>query len=116
MSRFESDKQELLKTVLEPLLEDFAKWFTRSRSFLESHEIDFLSEEAQSQLLERVITAQQEVQAAQVLFQATSAQVGIEPNLLFPWHTLVTECWEISRRWHAQHSVTITASSPVGRD
>jgi hypothetical protein len=102
MSMFEPTEQELLKTVLEPLLEDFAYWFTRSRSLLESEDIDFLTEAQQRDLLSRVKTAQQEVQAAQTLFKAMDGQAGIEPRTLFPWHHLVTECWQVARRWRCQ--------------
>ncbi|MCP2730827.1 DUF2605 family protein [Limnofasciculus baicalensis] len=30
-----------------------------------------------------------------------SCQVGIEPATLLPWHRLVAECWEVSRRWRS---------------
>ncbi|MBE9106520.1 DUF2605 family protein, partial [Nostoc cf. edaphicum LEGE 07299] len=33
---------ELLKTVLDPLLEDFQHWFTRSRHLLETEELSFM--------------------------------------------------------------------------
>ncbi len=103
-------EQELLKTLLTPLLEDFQYWFGRSRSFLETERISFLSTEQQSNLLARVKQAQQEVQTAQMLFQATQGQVGIETSTLMPWHHLVTECWQISMQWrttnrHLQHKM-----------
>lgn len=95
---------ELLKTVLQPLLEDFQYWFGRSRSFLENERISFLSTEQQFQLLERVKQAQQEVSSAQMLFQATGGQVGIEMTALMPWHNLVTECWRVAMRSRAEQS------------
>lgn len=99
---FKPTEQELLKTVLKPLLEDFAYWFTRSRSLLESEDIVFLSEAQQRDLLSRVKIAQQEVQVAQMLFEAMDGQAGVEPTTLFPWHQLVTECWQVARQWHCQ--------------
>jgi Protein of unknown function (DUF2605) len=94
---------ELLKTLLQPLLEDFQYWFEQSRSFLESQEIDFLGIEQQADLLARVGQAQQEVSAAQMLFQATDGKVGVETAALMPWHRLVTECWQVATRFRMEH-------------
>ena len=99
MENLPLSEQELLKTLLQPLLEDFQYWFGRSRSFLETERISFLTTEQQSNLLARVKHAQQEVQTAQMLFQATDGQVGIESATLMPWHHLVTECWQIAMQW-----------------
>lgn len=104
MYQSEPSAQELLKTVLAPLLEDFLYWFSRSRSLLETENITFLSEEQQSDLLERVKHAQQEVSTAQILFRATSGQVGIDTATLVPWHQLVSECWQVGARWRATTS------------
>lgn len=87
---------ELLKTVLEPLLEDFQYWFSRARVLLESENISFLSSDEQANLLERVTQAQQEVSTAQMLFKAFDEQAGVEPSMLLPWHNLVAECWQVS--------------------
>lgn len=95
---------ELLKTVLQPLLEDFKYWFGRSRSLLETERISFLSIEQQSNLLNRVKQAQQEVSTAQMLFQATGRQVGIDMATLMPWHRLVTECWEVGMRFRSEQA------------
>lgn len=89
---------ELLKALLEPLLDDFQYWFGRSRSLLESQEIAFLGQEQQAELLGRVIAAQQEVIAAQMLLKATDGQVGVDTAVLMPWHQLVGECWRVSMR------------------
>lgn len=88
----------LLKTVLEPLLEDFQYWFGRSRTLLETEEIAFLGAERQADLLERVLLAQQEVRAAQTLLKLTDGQAGVEMQVLMPWHKLLTECWQVSAR------------------
>ena len=55
---------ELLKTILEPLLEDFQYWFDRSRNFLETEQISFMSNQEQSDLLRRVKEAQSELNTA----------------------------------------------------
>jgi cytochrome c peroxidase len=94
-------EQELMKTLLEPLLEDFQYWFTRARTLLESEAIPFLSEQEQKNLLDRVIEQQKEVTSAQILFQAMGQQVGIEMKALMPWHQLVMECWQVSLRLRA---------------
>lgn len=95
---------ELLKTVLQPLLEDFQYWFGRSRSFLETEQLSFLGTEQQSDLLARVLQAQQEVSTAQMMFQATGGQVGIDMAALMPWHELVTECWKVAMRFRSEQS------------
>ncbi len=94
-------EQELLKTILEPLLEDFQYWFSRSRQLLESERITFLSVEEQAELLERVKLHQQEVQTAKILFEATGKQAGIDTRALVPWHKLVAECWHVSMKWRS---------------
>ncbi|NJN86941.1 MAG: DUF2605 domain-containing protein [Leptolyngbyaceae cyanobacterium SL_7_1] len=95
---------DVLKTLLTPLLEDFQYWFERSRVLLETQTIQFLGEEGQTQLLERVKQAQQEVSVAQTLLNATDGQVGVETAVLMPWHTLVTECWQVAVRFRLEQS------------
>lgn len=92
-------EKELLKAILEPLLEDFQYWFSRSRSLLESEQVSFLSPQEQAELLERLKSAQQEVSTAQMLFKATGGQAGIDTAALAPWHQLVTQCWQVGMRW-----------------
>jgi hypothetical protein len=99
-----SSDAELLKSLLEPLLDDFQYWLGRSRLFLEKEEISFLEGEQQADLLARVITAQQEVSTAQMLFRATDGKVGVETAVLAPWHNLVTECWQVAMRWRTEQS------------
>lgn len=93
---------ELLKTVLQPLLEDFQHWFGRSRALLETETLTFMTPSEQTGLLNRVRQAQQEVRTAQMLFQATQEQVGIETSVLMPWHKLVTECWQVAMKFRVQ--------------
>lgn len=95
---------ELLKTILEPLLDDFQYWFGRSRTLLETEIISFLDTEQQSELLNRVRQAQQEVSTAQMLFKATGGQVGIDMAALMPWHQLLTECWKVAMRFRSERS------------
>ncbi len=101
---------DLLKTVLQPLLNDFQYWFKRSQLLLETESLSFMSVAQQTDLLERVRQAQQEVGTAQMLLQATNGQVGVETAVLIPWHHLVTECWQVGMRhrrehpsWHQDH-------------
>lgn len=99
MSTDRPTEKELLKTVLEPLLEDFQYWFERSRSLLESEQMPFFSEEEQARLLARITRSQQEVQTAKMLFQATEGLAGIDSKMLLPWHQLVAECWNVAQKW-----------------
>jgi Protein of unknown function (DUF2605) len=89
-------EQELLQTILQPLLVDFDYWFTKSKELLEREQIAFLSNLAQAELLDRVKQAQQEVTVAKLLFQAVDGQAGIEPSQMVAWHKIVTECWHVS--------------------
>lgn len=104
MSNSYPTEQELLKTILEPLLEDFQYWFSRARTLLKSEKISFLSDEEQAKLLERVKGSQQEVSAAQALFQAMGGQAGIDTATLVPWHQLVAQCWQVAMRWRSLKS------------
>ncbi len=111
MPQSQPSEQELLKTLLQPLLEDFQYWFSRSRSLLETEDLTFLSEEQQSDLLLRVQQAQQEVATAQMMFQATNGQVGVETSTLVPWHRLVSECWQVGMRWRTMASTAPSSES-----
>ena len=97
---------ELLKTVLQPLLEDFEYWFARSRTLLETERLPFLDEQDQSDLLARVKLAADEVQAAKMLFTVAEGKVGIEMATLMPWHQLVTECWNVSMRFRSRQNAS----------
>lgn len=110
MAQSQPSEQELLKTILQPLLEDFQYWFSRSRSLLENEDVSFLSEEQQSDLLARVKQAQQEVSTAQMLFQATDGKVGIETTTFVPWHRLLNECWQVGMRWRSLTSTNSEAN------
>ncbi|MGJ5674520.1 MAG: DUF2605 domain-containing protein [Nostochopsis sp.] len=95
---------ELLKTVLQPLLEDFQYWFARSRNLLETEQPDFLSSQEQSALLERVKQAQKEVNTAKMLFNATEGQVGIDMATLMPWHQLLSQCWKVAMSFRTENA------------
>ena len=113
MSTEQPTEKELLKTVLEPLLEDFQYWFERSRNLLESETMPFLKPQEQSQLLERIIQSQREVQTAQMLFEATGGLAGIDSKILLPWHQLVAQCWSIAQKWReAKGKADRSSSNP----
>ena len=98
MSTEQPTEKELLKTVLEPLLEDFQYWFGRSQTLLESSQMSFFTVREQADLLARIVRAQQEVQTAKMLFDATDGSAGIDSKMLIPWHQLVAECWNVARK------------------
>jgi Protein of unknown function (DUF2605) len=102
MSNPNLPEPELLKALLEPLLDDFLHWFERSRSLLEEQDLQFLSQDDQADLLNRVKRAQQEVAAAKMLFQATDGQVLLNTETLMPWHQLITECWGVGMRYRTE--------------
>lgn len=99
---------DLLKSVLPPLLADFQHWFGRTISMLESQTISFLTPAEQSQLLEQVRTAQQQVSVSQALSSATDSQAGIEMPVVMGWHKLVHECWGIALRLRRENAAETT--------
>ena len=101
MQPFQSKEKELLKKILEPLLEDFQEWFSRSQSLLESEKMPFLSIEEQDQLLQKLKKSQEQVKAAKMLFKVTDGETSIDAKVLMPWHELVMICWSVSHKWHS---------------
>lgn len=99
MSSSSLPESELLKELLQPLLEDFQYWFSRTRTLLESEMLPFLTPEDQAEYLAQIIQLQEEVQAAQGLFFALEGQVGLEPAILMTWHRHVSHCWQLLMRW-----------------
>ncbi len=87
---------ELLKDVLQPLLDDFQYWFARSRQLLEAEPISFLTAQQKSSLLARIKQAQDEVSTAKMLFSATQGQVGLNMETIMPWHKLLVECQKVA--------------------
>ena len=99
MSSKQPTEKELLKQVLEPLLDDFEYWFERSLALLETEKMPFFSENEQAELIEKIKTARAEVSTARMLFQATEGEAGIDSKMLLPWHNLVAQCWDVARAW-----------------
>ncbi|MEN9224450.1 MAG: DUF2605 domain-containing protein [Thermostichus sp. HHBFW_bins_43] len=96
-------KAELLQEILGPLLEDYRYWFERSRRFLQEEKLDFISPGEQQSILERVLAAQSELQAAEALYHLSDNEVGIDPELMAKWHRLLMECAELGRRFRQIH-------------
>jgi hypothetical protein len=92
-------ESDLLKHLLEPLLEDFRYWFERSEQLLERENLEFMPEGEQSSLLQKVRDAQQELSTATALFNVTGQQVGIEVATMMPWHSLLMECQAVGIRY-----------------
>ncbi len=90
---------ELLKTLLEPLLEDFDYWFSRSKTLLESERMTFMTESSQQEVLGRVVESLSAVSVMRSLMVATENRAGVEMSVLMGWHKLVHECWGISMKY-----------------
>jgi hypothetical protein len=90
---------ELLKALLQPLLDDFQYWFGRSQTLLESERLTFLTESEQQDVLSRVLESKQSVSVMQSLMTATDGQVGVDMQVLMGWHKLVHECWGLSTKY-----------------
>jgi Protein of unknown function (DUF2605) len=106
MTNPEIPDTKILKTILEPLLEDFQYWFTRSRKLLENEELSFLEPHGQADLLARVLRAEQEVNTTRMMFQALGCQAGVEISVLVPWHKLLTECWQVAMRFRMEQATS----------
>jgi len=100
MSNTANPDPEMLRKLLEPLLEDFTYWFDRSQKLLRNERINFLQESEQNRLLERVENAIKEVGAAIALFRVTGHQVGVDMATLRPWHELLMECQAVGMRYY----------------
>jgi hypothetical protein len=96
---------ELLKAVLEPLLDDFQYWFDYSYHLLENERMEFMSNQDQSELLSRIKQAQAELSTTKLLFKATDGQVGIDMAVLKPWHQLISECWRVGTQFRMSKEV-----------
>jgi hypothetical protein len=105
MSNTASPDPEMLRQLLEPLLEDFTYWFDRSQKLLSSERIDFLQETEQRNLLERVENALKEVAVAISLFRVTGHQVGIDMATMKPWHQLLMECQAVGMRYYRNQAI-----------
>ncbi|MDX2256887.1 MAG: DUF2605 domain-containing protein [Pseudanabaenaceae cyanobacterium bins.39] len=100
MSNTANPDSEMLRQILEPLLEDFNYWFERSQKLLSNERISFLSESDQQTLLVRVENAIKEVGVATSLFKATGHQVGVDMATMRPWHELLLECQSVGMRYY----------------
>ncbi|NJK35484.1 MAG: DUF2605 domain-containing protein [Oscillatoriales cyanobacterium SM2_2_1] len=92
----------VLRELLEPLLEDFRYWFQRAHDLLSQERLEFMTDADQSRLLERVTQAQKEVATATILFKVTGHQVGVDVAALMPWHHLLMECQAVGMRYRRQ--------------
>jgi len=105
MSNTANPDPEMLKKLLEPLLEDFTYWFDRAQKLLSSQRLDFLAESDQQKLLERVEHALKEVNVAISLFRVTGHQVGVDMATMRPWHELLIECQAVGMRYYRNQAI-----------
>ena len=105
MSNTASPDPEMLKKLLEPLLDDFIYWFDRAQKLLSSQRLDFLTEDDQQKILERVEHALKEVNVAIALFRVTGHQVGVDMTTMRPWHQLLMECQAIGMRYYRNQAI-----------
>ena len=104
MSDTTNPDAEMLRQILEPLLEDFNYWFNRAQKLLSREKLSFLTETEQSNLLARVEQAIKEVSVAVALFSATGHQVGVDMATMKPWHELLMECQAVGMRYYRNQS------------
>ncbi len=104
MSNTASPDPEMLRQLLEPLLEDFTYWFDRAQKLLANERITFLTEAEQQNLLAQVENALKEVSAATSLFRATGHQIGVDMAAMKPWHKLLMECQSVGMRYYRNQS------------
>ncbi len=94
-NHLENLEPDLLKSLLEPLFEDFDHWFGRAQKILSDRPLEFLSPHEQAELLQKVTDAIREVTAARALFSATDGKAGVDTRVVMTWHRLVTQCWQV---------------------
>jgi Protein of unknown function (DUF2605) len=90
---------DVLKYILEPLLEDFDYWFGRSLLLLEKEEINFLTEPQKNDLITRITNTLQAVKTAKMMYKLSGEQVGVEVQAMMPWHNLLMECQAIGMKF-----------------
>jgi len=95
---------EVLKYILEPLLEDFDYWFGRSLLLLEKEEINFLTEPQKTDLVARIIDTLQAVKTAKMMYKLSGEQVGVEVQAMMPWHNLLMECQAVGMKFRQSQS------------
>jgi hypothetical protein len=105
MSNTANPNPEILRQILEPLLEDFAYWFDRSQKLLSGERLTFLTEAQQQQLLDRLRNAIKEVAVATSLFKITGHQVGVDMATMRPWHELLVECQAVGMRYYRNQAI-----------
>ena len=105
MSNTANPDPEMLRQLLEPLLEDFPYWFDRAQKLLSSQRLDFLDKADQEKLLQRVEHALKEVSVAMSLFRVTEHQVGVDMATMRPWHELLMECQAVGMRYYRNQAI-----------
>lgn len=87
---------ELLDSILEPLLDDFAGSFARGFVLLEHCPDGLLDAAARRSLRERLEQARAELAAARALRAAAPTPMALDMATITPWHQLVLEVWSLS--------------------
>jgi hypothetical protein len=105
MNNTASPDPEMLRKLLEPLLEDFTYWFDRAQKLLSSQRLNFMAEVDQTKLLDRVDHALKEVNVAIALFRVTGHQVGVDMATMRPWHELLVECQAVGMRYYRNQAI-----------
>jgi hypothetical protein len=105
MSNTASPDPEMLRQILEPLLEDFVYWFSRAQSLLTKERLNFMDAESQVDLLSRVENALKEVSVAKSLFKVTGHQVGVDMATMRPWHDLLIQCQGVGMRYYRNQAI-----------
>lgn len=100
MSNTVNPDPEMLRQLLQPLLEDFIYWFDRAQKLLSTESLDFLDDADQKKLLDRLEHALKEVNVAIALFRVTGHQVGVDMATMRPWHELLVECQAVGMRYY----------------
>ncbi len=91
---------ELMRQILDPLIQDYHYWLGRSQRFLaEENLAELISADEKTSLLNRILEAQSELQVAESLYKLSNTEVGIDPGLMAKWHRLLMECAELGRQF-----------------
>lgn len=95
---------ELMRQILDPLIQDYHYWLGRSQRFLSEENLTgLISTEEKTLLMNRILEAQSELQVAESLYKLSNTEVGIDPGLMAKWHRLLMDCAELGRQFRQRN-------------
>ena len=92
------EADELLKSLLDSLLNDFNHWFKRGQELLTACPDSVMTRVEREAMGVRIDEGLKAITATRALVNATPAAMAISMEAMPPWHQLVTEVWVLAAR------------------